>query len=124
MIAAFVPVVLNTYQGVRATAPCLIEVGTVLRFTPLQFVTRLFLPSALPSIITGLHLALIYSWVAAIGAEYFMTVGPGIGELIIAGREQFAMDLVMLGMLLLGLVGFAINRGAAIIEAWLLRWAN
>jgi sulfonate transport system permease protein len=82
----------------------------------------LYLPSALPSIATGAHLALIYAWVASIGSEYFMTVGPGIGGLIIAGRERFQMDLVILGILILGLVGLAINLGASVIEAHLTRW--
>lgn len=120
--AALIPVVLNTTEGMRSASTQLIEVGQALRFTPTQLVTRLYLPSALPSILTGVHLALIYSWVASVGAEYFMTVGPGIGGLIIAGRERFQMDLVMLGILILGLVGFLINRGASAVEAWLLRW--
>jgi sulfonate transport system permease protein len=124
LLSAFVPVVLNTFQGVRATAPHLMEVATALRFTRLQRITRLFLPGALPSILIGVHLALIYSWVAAIGSEYFMTVGPGIGGLIIAGRERFEMDLVLLGMLMLGIVGFLINRVASVIEARLLRWSE
>jgi sulfonate transport system permease protein len=51
-----------------------------------------------------------------------MTVGPGIGGLIIAGRERFQMDHVMLGILILGSVGFLINRSASAIEARLLRW--
>jgi sulfonate transport system permease protein len=51
-----------------------------------------------------------------------MTIGPGIGGLIIAGRERFQMDLVILGILILGLVGYLINRGASAVEAHLLRW--
>jgi sulfonate transport system permease protein len=51
-----------------------------------------------------------------------MTVGPGIGGLIMAGRERFQMDLVMLGIVILGLVGFLINYGASRVEARLLRW--
>ncbi len=122
-ISAFTPVVLNTFEGVRNAPPSLIEVGSAVRFTRWQFVTRLYVPAALPSILTGVHLALIYAWVAAIGAEYFMTVGPGIGGLIIAGRERFEMDLVLLGMILLGVVGFGINRLASLAETRLLRWS-
>jgi sulfonate transport system permease protein len=121
-MAALVPVVLNTFEGIRGTSIQFVEVGSALVFTRLQLVTRLYLPSALPSIATGVHLALIYAWVATIGSEYFMTVGPGIGGLIIAGRERFQMDLVMLGILILGLVGFLINRGASAVEDRLLRW--
>jgi len=122
LLAALIPVVLNTHEGVRGASAQLIEVGRTLTLTRWQMITRLYLPSALPSIATGVHLALIYAWVASIGSEYFMTVGPGIGGLIIAGRERFQMDLVMLGIVILGLVGFLINRGAAMIEARLLRW--
>jgi sulfonate transport system permease protein len=122
MAAAFIPVVLNTYEGVRGASKQLVEVARALTFTRWQILTRLYLPSALLSIATGVHLALIYAWVASIGSEYFMTVGPGIGGMIIAGRERFEMDLVMLGILILGLVGYLINRSASLLEAWLLRW--
>jgi len=121
-LAAFTPVVLNTAQGVRATPPHLIEVGRVLCLSREQMIRRVYLPAALPSILTGVHLALIYAWLATIGAEYFMTTGSGIGGLIIEGRDRFAMDLVMLGVLLLGLVGFALNRVAELAENRLLRW--
>jgi sulfonate transport system permease protein len=87
-----------------------VEVARALIFTRLQRVTRLYLPSALPSIATGVHLALIYAWVASIGG------------LIIAGRERFQMDLVMFGILIPGLVGFLIKREASPVEARLLRW--
>jgi sulfonate transport system permease protein len=122
MAAALIPAVLNTNEGMRSASTQLVEVARTLTFTRWQPVTRLYLPSALPSIATGVHLALIYAWVASIGSEYFMTIGPGIGGLIIAGRERFQMDLVILGILILGLVGFLINRGASAIEARLLRW--
>jgi sulfonate transport system permease protein len=122
MAAAFIPVVLNTYEGFRSAPRPLVEVARALTFTNWQAITRLYLPAALPSIATGVHLALIYAWVASIGSEYFMTVGPGIGGMIIAGRERFEMDLVMLGILILGVVGFAINCSASLVEARLLRW--
>jgi sulfonate transport system permease protein len=122
--AALIPVVLNTYEGMHGASTELVEVARTLTFTRWQLVTRLYLPSALPSIATGVHLALIYAWVASVGAEYFMTIGPGIGGLIIAGRENFQMDLVLLGILILGLLGFLINRGASAIETRLLRWRS
>lgn len=121
-IAAFIPVVLNTYEGMRNTPRDLVEVGQALKFTPRQRITRIFIPAALPSIATGVHLGLIYSWLATVGAEYFLAVGRGVGGLIIAGRERFDMALVMVGVIILGLVGFTLNRLAATAEAHLLRW--
>jgi sulfonate transport system permease protein len=121
-IAAFVPVAMNTQEGVESASRQLVEVARSLRFNGRQLFTRVFLPSAAPSILTGIHLALIYSWLATVASEYFMTVGPGLGGLIIAGRERFQMDLVMLGVVLLGSVGFALNYAASLVEARLLRW--
>jgi sulfonate transport system permease protein len=123
-VAAFVPVALNTQEGVESASAQLVEVACALRFNRRQLFTRVFLPSAAPSILTGIHLALIYSWLATVAAEYFMTVGPGIGGLIIAGRERFQMDLVMLGVVILGLVGFALNHAASRFETRLLRWRD
>ena len=100
----------------------MLEVGRILRLTRRQILTRILLPSALPSILTGIQLALIYSWLATVGAEYFMTVGPGIGGLVIEGRERFDMGLVMLGVVVLGAVGYAINRLAAATGTRLAPW--
>ncbi|WFU78161.1 ABC transporter permease [Bradyrhizobium sp. CIAT3101] len=121
-LAASIPVILNLVEGVRATSSKLVEVGEVFRFDRLQFIVYVYLPAALPSLLTGLHLALIYAWLATIGAEYFMAAGPGIGGLIIAGRERFDMDLVMLGILVVGSIGFLIDRGASWLERRLIPW--
>lgn len=121
-LAAFTPVVVNTWDGVRAIDTRHLEVARVLTFTPFQTVVRLVVPAALPAIFAGLHLALIYAWLATVGAEYFMTVAPGIGGMMNEGRELFHMDVVLVGILVLGAVGYALNRGAAALESRLLRW--
>lgn len=121
-LAAAIPVILNTVEGVHATSAKLLEVGAVFKFTPLQFVRLVYLPAATPSLLTGLHLGLIYAWLATIGAEYFMAAGPGIGGLIISGRERFEMALVMLGIIVVGLVGFCVDRGASWLEHRLVTW--
>lgn len=121
-LAAFTPMVVNAMEGVRNASRQLVEVAAVLTFSRRQLLARVILPSAAPSLLTGLHLALIYAWLATIGAEYFMTAGPGIGGLIIEGRERFRMDYVLLGVLVLGSVGYLTSRVAAALEARLLRW--
>ena len=80
-LAAAIPVILNIVEGIRLTSRKIIEVSEVFRFNRRQLIFLIYLPSAMPSILTGIHLALIYSWLATIGAEYFMAAGPGIGAL-------------------------------------------
>lgn len=121
-LAAFFPVVLNTFEGIRSVPAELIEVSRVLRFTRWQLLTRVVLPGAAPSIFAGIHLALIYAWLATLGAEYLLVSGKGIGNLLIDGREHFWMDLVLFGVVVVGLVGFALNWIATRIEHRALAW--
>ena len=121
-LAAFFPMVQNTYEGVHGVAREYVEVARVFRFTPWQLVRRVILPAAAPSIFAGVHLALFYAWLATLGAEYLLAAGPGIGNLMIDGREQFAMDKVFLGVLITGAVGALLNTLAATLERRALRW--
>ncbi|WP_454737464.1 ABC transporter permease [Cupriavidus necator] len=121
-LAAFFPVVLNTFEGIRAVPADLLEVARVLRFTRAQVLWRVVLPSAAPSIFAGIHLGLIYAWLATLGAEYLLVSGKGIGNTMVDGRENFWMDLVIFGVIVVGLVGFTLNWIASRIERRLLAW--
>lgn len=121
-MAVFFPVLLNTFEGVGSVSPEIVEVARVLVFTRWQLVTRIVIPSAMPSIFTGIYLGLIYSWLATLGAEYMLTSGVGIGNLLNDGRENFLMDQVILGVVIVGAVGFFLNWIAGRLERRMLRW--
>jgi len=121
-LAAFFPVLLNTFEGIRGVPRELVEVARAFAFTRTQMLRRVVLPAALPSIFTGVHLALIYAWLATLGAEYLLTSGIGIGNLLTDGREHLWMDQVLLGVAVVGLVGFTLNLVAGALERRLLRW--
>ena len=106
---AVFPVTLNLYAGIKSTDQRYFEVARVLKLSRWQILRRVVFPAALPHLATGLRLALIYSWLATIGAEYFFTAGAGIGNAMIDGREMFEMDLVIFGMIVAGLVGLSLN---------------
>jgi sulfonate transport system permease protein len=121
-LAAFFPVALNTFEGIRSVPREFIEVAQVFNLNRWQWLTKVVLPAASPSIFTGLHLGLIYAWLATLGAEYLLVAGKGIGNTMIDGRENFWMDLVVFGMIVVGAVGFILNWIAGVIEAHLLAW--
>lgn len=121
-LAAFFPVVLNTFEGIRGVPPDLLEVARVLKFTSAQRWRKVILPAASPSIFAGIHLGLIYAWLATLGAEYLLVSGQGIGNLMIDGRENFWMDMVLFGVFVVGLVGFTLNWIASLIETRALAW--
>ncbi|MES1187287.1 MAG: ABC transporter permease [Myxococcales bacterium] len=121
-LSAFYPVVVNTFEGIRSVGREHIEVARVFRFTRLQVFRKVVVPGALPSIFAGLHLGLIYSWLGTLGAEYLLAAGPGVGNLMIEGRESFQMAKVLLGIIIAGGVGYGLNALATKLEANLLRW--
>lgn len=123
-LAALVPVVVNTCDGIRQTPVTLLEVARVHGFTRWQTITQVVLPSAAPAIFTGVYLALIYSWLATIGAEYLLVAGQGIGNILIEGSEHFRMDMVLIGMFVIGLVGWALNACARTLERRIARWSG
>jgi sulfonate transport system permease protein len=118
-LAALVPVVAHTSDGIRAVSPALLDVARVFRYSKLQTVRQVVLPAALPSIFTGIYLALIYSWLATLGAEYLLVAGSGIGNTLVDGSEQFRMDLVVFGVSVIGITGWALNALARAIQQ---RW--
>lgn len=121
-MAAFFPVVLNTCEGVRSVPGELLEVARVYEFGPWQLLRRVIAPAAAPSVFTGIQLSLIYTWLATLGAEYLLASGQGIGNTLIDGREHFQMDLVLFGVVVIGLVGYALNWTLAALELRLLSW--
>jgi len=123
-LAAFYPVALNTFEGVRSVSPSHVEVARVFAFSRVQVFRRVVLPGAAPSIITGVKVGLVYTWLGTIGAEYLLAAAPGIGNLMIDGRESFQMDKVLLGVVIVGAVGVIISAAAANVEARLLRWRS
>lgn len=109
-LAALFPMALNAQQGVRSVPLAYREVAHVLRLSRRRTLTAVVLPSALPSIFVGLEIALINAWIGTVGAEYAMGFGRGIGTFLEQGREQFRMDIVILGVVTLAVVGYLLNR--------------
>jgi sulfonate transport system permease protein len=108
-LAAFFPVLLNTHLGATRVETRYLEVARVLCLRPHRMLLKVILPSALPAILTGLRLGLIYAWLATIGAEYMFATTTGVGSMMMDARDLFRMDLVILGMIVIGGVGFALN---------------
>jgi sulfonate transport system permease protein len=122
-LTTFYPVAINTFDGVRSVPRTQLEVARVYAFTRWQLITRLIMPAASPQILIGLHLGLIYAWMATIGAEFLLiTADSGLGDAVIKGRAAFNVELIIFGMLIIGLIGAFFNVIATRIESRLLAW--
>ncbi|MEX3969341.1 ABC transporter permease [Paraburkholderia caribensis] len=118
--AALVPVTLSTMQGVRNTPAALDEVARVFGYNRFQRVVHVVLPAAVPTLATGVRLAFTKAWLALVVVE-LVASSEGLGYLIVYGRQLFQLDLVMASVVIVGAIGFAINRALDALEARLRR---
>lgn len=119
--AAFVPVTVNTYNGLRNVPTSLIEVSRVFRFTRWQLLRRVVFPSAFPTLWNGIRYGLTHAWLALVAVE-LLASSEGLGFLIVYGRQLFQLDVVLAAVVVVGAVGFALDRVLSVIETRLLRW--
>jgi sulfonate transport system permease protein len=120
--ACFVPVVLSTSAGIRTIDPRYIEVARVFRLRRSALLFRLVLPAVLPNIFSGVRLALGQAWVSLVVVEMLADT-EGIGYLMTWGRTIFQLDIVLVGMIVIGVIGFTLDTGLRRIERRLRRWA-
>jgi sulfonate transport system permease protein len=108
-IAAFTPVAMNSFKGLRQVDPKLVEVGLLYRFTPAQRLRHILLPGALPTIFTGLRLGLTQAWQSLVVVELVASTN-GIGYLAVMARQMFQLDQMLAVMLVIGICGFALDK--------------
>jgi sulfonate transport system permease protein len=119
--AAFIPVALNTSQGVRDVPQAYLELGRVLSFGRWSNFRSIILPSAVPSIFTGLREGLANSWQTLVAVELIASF-EGLGYLMAYGRQLFQLELVLAAMIVVGLIGLSIHIFLTLIESRLQRW--
>ena len=107
--AALVPVALNTLQGFRQTPVALREVGQVYGYSRRQQVMEIVLPHAVPTLFTGVRLGFTKAWLSLVVVE-LVASSEGLGYLIVYGRQLFQLDLVMAAVIVVGAIGYAIDR--------------
>lgn len=121
-LGAFYPILLNTVFGVKNVEPRLFEAASMLGCRGNAQFFRVVLPAALPSIFTGLRLGLGLAWFVIVVGE--MTGVPqGLGAVIMDGRTLSRTELVICGMIVIGIAGFVSDRVVVMLMNRALRWS-
>lgn len=130
-IGAFSVVYFSTVQGIRGADQKLVEVAATLEKSRRDLVSYVLLPSAAPSILTGMRVALALSWILLIAAEMIgakmvsttsRQEGLGLGWLIYDARNFGRADDMIVGMIAIGLLGKGSDMSMAWLEKRVLRW--
>lgn len=119
--AASMPILIATIQGIRATDTTVIETATVFRLSRSQILWRVRLPAAMPLIFSGLQVGLQIAFVVTIASEY-LGAGFGIGAFTLIATDSFLILDAWTGVILMGLLGYAINIIFDVVERISLRW--
>jgi ABC-type nitrate/sulfonate/bicarbonate transport system permease component len=120
---AFFPMVINTYQGVKAVDPKLIEVGRAFRCNEGQLWANIVIPASLPFIVTGLRLALGRGLIGMVLADLY-TALSGIGYLIARTAATYQVNRLFVPIVTLGLLGVTLTALLRLIEKHVAPWTN
>jgi NitT/TauT family transport system permease protein len=120
-LGAFFPIAINTATGTRQTPRILVRAALMLGIHPHRLLWRIVLPSAVPSILTGLRLGVGLAWVLVIVAE-MLAVQGGLGYALWTAYQYARLDIIIASILTVGLLGLASDQLLLAIGARALRW--
>ncbi len=113
--STIIPCIINAHSGIRQTNQIHLWVGQTFGATRMQQLFTVALPSSLPMIFAGLRVAVGASWMALVAAE-LMGATRGVGYMIATARNLLRSDIIIAGLLTLGIIGIAISLFFDLIE--------
>ncbi|MDT0182619.1 ABC transporter permease [Microbacterium sp. ARD31] len=108
-LSAFFPIVLGAISGSKEVPPRLIEAGRMLGARPWEILAQVVVPASAAAVVNGLRVGLGIAWVVLVLGES-VGVSVGLGSAIILARDVVRTDMVVVGMIVIGLAGFLSDR--------------
>jgi NitT/TauT family transport system permease protein len=123
-VAAAFQIVVNTWKGVLAVKPIWFRSAEVMGASERMIFSTVVLPASLPYTMTGLRLGLGAAWRVLIGVEMITAVANGLGSLIFAAKQFLETDVMLSGIILIGLMGYVLEKYlfTAIERVTLVKW--
>ena len=119
--AAFWPVFINARYAARQVEPRLLDTGRCLGFSRWALVTRIVVPSTAPAIATGIRVAVGIATVVTVSVELVAGTG-GLGGYVLAAEQGGSLPQMYAGIVVGGILGWALNQIFAIASRRVLRW--
>ncbi len=122
-IACFLTMTITIYSGVRNVDTTLIKAARILGANDLIIFTKVVMPASTPFILTAMRLGLASALTTLIAAE--MTgASRGLGVLIQTYSQYFRMDVVLMGIILIGIIGLILQKIVKILEKKATSWQD
>ncbi|MBL0730659.1 ABC transporter permease [Piscinibacter sp. HJYY11] len=122
-ISVFFIIVLSTLSQIDSVPAAYVHVARIMGANKHQLFRHVILPTILPSLFMTLRLNLFAAWMVVLIAEA-VGVGSGLGQIVMMARNTFNASLVFFTMTLIGLLGFAFDRGLLWVQQRVLWWVG
>lgn len=124
VLFAVFPIIINTQQGVRYVDRDLLEVARAFSTSERRLWTDVLLPAALPFIFAGIRLAVPRALVGMVLSEFLISVGHGLGSLIIVYQNNFRVDRMFVPVIVVSAMGVVLIAIVQWLEGRLAPWAR
>ncbi|MBK1647690.1 ABC transporter permease [Rhabdochromatium marinum] len=114
-LACFFPMLLTTITAVKSVPAVYLKVARNFGVGSGMTVLLVILPAAFPGIMSGLHIAVGTGWIHLVAGE-MLGAQSGLGYMIVDARNFLRTDMIMAGMLVIGVLGLGIYRGMRALE--------
>lgn len=120
-LSVFVPCVINSYTGIQLTKMTLINVAKTFGASSFYTFVKVGIPSSLPMVFTGVRVALGGAWSTLVAAE-MLAAKAGLGYMLQVGRNVARADIVVAGMITIGILGALMSLILSFIENKIIKW--
>ena len=110
LIGAFFPILLNTIDGVKSVKKTWVEVAETLGARERDVLLKVVLPGSAPTIWTGLRVGFGIAWMCLVAAEWLPGTTRGLGYLILHAYNFGQTNLIIAGMVVIGVIGILIDQ--------------
>ena len=114
-------IIIGTMSGVQSTPPLRIAMARTLGATQAQIFRRIVLPSAMPEIFTAMRVGIGVAWTCLVAAE-LIAASSGLGWLVQFAGQALQVSVVIVGIVVIGVIGYAMELAIRKIENWAVPW--
>lgn len=120
-IVVYVPVYLNLHAALAGIDGRYVELAESLGLSRWRFIRKVVIPGALPGFFVGLRLGVTGSWLALVVLEQ-INATSGLGYMMFQAQNYGQTDVIVLGLLIYGIFGFASDSVVRLVERRVLTW--
>ena len=120
-IGGFFTILVNVVDGIRRIDVKLVELANAMVIPRMKYILLVVIPYAAPNIFTGLRIGLGQSWMCVVAAE-LVAAASGLGYMIMFARQFGQTDVVIVGMLMIGIIGKVMDSILMAVEKSVIRW--